>query len=160
MITPPRQIKILAALIFFTAIDASAQMQSLGSKDAFRTANLSPRETAEILKQVDASAYDYPDDWTRELRVRRVDLGGSPGLVLQRSKLLCGATGNCQTWVFRKANGKWLSLFSGDAPLAEGFRLGPGMTGGIKDLTIIANSGAEAERSVAYKFDGKFYRSK
>src|SRR5215470_17021493 len=102
MMRPPRQIKFLAALILFTAIDASAQMQRLDSKDAFRAANLSPCETAEILKQVEGSAYDYPDDWTRELRVRRVGLGGSPGLVLQGSKLLCGATGNCQTWVFRK----------------------------------------------------------
>jgi len=160
MIRPSGQIKILAALILFTAIQSSAQMQSLGSKDAFRTANLSRRETAEILKQVEASAYDYPEDWTSELRVRRVDLGGSPGLVLQGSKLLCGVTGNCQTWVFRKANDKWLSLFSADAPVAEGFRLGPGITGGIKDLTIVANSSAEAGRSVAFKFDGRFYRRK
>jgi hypothetical protein len=110
---------------------------------------------------VEQSAYDTPDDWKKELRVRRADLGNNPGMVVQGSKLLCGGTGNCQTWVFRKTDNKWVSLFPNDrVPIAERFRLGPGVTDGIKDFTIVANSGAEAGQTVTYKFDGKFYRTK
>jgi len=34
------------------------------------------------------------------------------------TNLLCGTTGNCQTWVFRSVNGRWASLFE-EGPLAE-----------------------------------------
>jgi len=151
----------ILAITLFASFAAAGQMQSLGPKDTFRAAKLSSKEVQEIVKLVEASAYDMADDWTTELRVRRVDLGSSPGLVLQGSNLLCGATANCQLWVFRKVGNRWLSLFSSDqAPIAEGFRLGPGATGGIKDLTIIANSSAEAGATTRYKFDGKFYRAR
>jgi hypothetical protein len=54
-----------------------------------------------------------------------------------------------------------MSLFSNDrVPIAEGFRLGPGITGGIKDFTIMANSSSDTGQRVTYKFDGKFYRAK
>jgi len=90
-----------------------------------------------------------------------VSLGSAPGLILQGSKLLCGATGNCQLWVFRKAGNRWLSLFTNDeTALAEGFPLGPGVTHGIKNFAIKANSSAEADKTVTFKFDGRFYRAK
>ena len=94
-----------------------------------------------------------------KLRVRHVDLGGSPGLVVRGTKLLCGATGNCQTWVFRNVNDKWMSLFD-DAPIAESFQLGPTVTRGIKDLKIVANLSADRARRITYKYDGKVYRAK
>jgi hypothetical protein len=86
----------ILAVVLFASLPAIAQMQSLGPKDTFATAKLSAAEVQDILKQVERSAYDEPNDWRNELRVRRVDLGSRPGLVLQGSKLLCGATGNCQ----------------------------------------------------------------
>jgi hypothetical protein len=90
-----------------------------------------------------------------------VDLGASPGVVLQGTNLLCGGTGNCQLFVFRKANDKWVSLFGGDrAPLAEYFQLGASVTRGIKDLTVVTNASADSSERVSYKFDGQFYRSK
>src|SRR3954465_2312608 len=140
--------------ILFVAVTAAAQLQSLGSRDTFRAAALSSAEVNEIMKQVEDSAYDIADDWQSELHVRHVDLGASPGLILQGTKLLCGATGNCQTWVFRKAHNNWILMFAqDDVPIAEGFRLGPRVSGGIKDCTTRANSSAEAERTVTYKFD-------
>jgi hypothetical protein len=132
-----------------------------GREDTFNSVGLSAKEAQEIVEEVERSAYDTPDDWKKELRVRRVDLGNSPGLVVQGSELLCGGTGNCQTWVFRKRDNKWMSLFPNDrVPIAEGFRLGPGITGGIKDFTIMANSSSDTGQRVTYKFDGKFYRAK
>jgi hypothetical protein len=84
-----------------------------------------------------------------------------PDLVLQGTNLLCGGTGNCQLFVFRKANDKWVSLFGGHrAPLAESFQLGPSVTRGIKDLTVVTNASADSSERVSYKFDGQFYRSK
>jgi hypothetical protein len=147
--------------LFLVAGTAATQLQSLGARDTFRAAALSSAEIKEIVKQVEDSAYDVADDWESELRVRHVDLGASAGLILQGTKLLCGATGNCQTWVFRKAHNNWILMFAkDDVPIAEGFWLGPGVSGGIKDFTVRANSSAEAERTVTYKFDGKLYRTK
>jgi hypothetical protein len=145
--------------VLFFASPALPQTQSLGPKDTFAAARLSAKEIHEIVEGVEPSAYDTPDSWNKELRVRRVDLGGSPGIVVQGSKLLCGGTGNCQTWVFRKANNKWVSLFRNEqAPIAESFQLGPAVTHNIKDFEIVTNSSAGAGERVTYKFDGMFYR--
>ena len=81
--------------ILFFASPALPQAQGLGPKDTFAAARLSAKEIHEIVEGVEPSAYDTPDSWNKELRVRRVDLGGSPGIVVQGSKLLCGGTGNC-----------------------------------------------------------------
>jgi hypothetical protein len=152
---------VLFTAVLFFAKPAFTQMQSLGAKDTFNSVGLSAKEVQEIIEEVERSAYDTPDDWKKELRVRRVDLGNSPGMIVQGSELLCGGAGNCQTWVFRKTNNKWISLFPNDGvPIAEGFRLGPGVTGSIKDFTIVANSSANAGQTVTYKFNGKFYRAK
>lgn len=151
-------------LLMFNAILVCAplaisQMQTLGPKDTVAAARLSAKEIQEIVAQVEQSAYDTPDSWESELRVQRVELGTSPGIIVQGSKLLCGGTGNCQTWVFRKAAGKWISLMAKDqVPIAEGFSLGPHVTAGIKDFSISANTSAESGKNITYKFDGKFYR--
>lgn len=138
---------------------AASQMESLGPNDTFGTAQLTKNEVEELLQQVKDSAFDNADDWRSELRVRRVNIGRSPGLIIQGTKLLCGATGNCQTWIFRKLDGRWISLFPADAvPVIEGFHIGSVLTNGIRDLTVSANSGAETEVRVTYQFDGKLYR--
>jgi hypothetical protein len=127
--------------------------------DSFAAAKLSPAESRQILEGVEQSAYDTPDSWQTELRLRRVDLGGSPGIVVQGSSLLCGGTGNCQTWVFRKADGRWMSMMPGDqAPLASGFAFSKNLTHGIRDFSTTANSSATDSKRTTFKFDGRFYR--
>lgn len=155
--------KILECMALSTLLCSSAfalpQMQSLTVKDTWAAAKLSAQEIQQITAAVEDSAFDTPDSWKKELLVRRVDLGASPGIVAQGAKLLCGATGNCQIFVLRKTNGKWTSLFGTEqAPLAEGFQLGPALTNGVKDLTVIANSTAESNARTIYKFDGTVYR--
>jgi hypothetical protein len=140
---------------------AWSQMQSVGPKDTFAASRLSAKEIHEIVEAVAQSAYDTADSWQKELRARRVDLGATQGLVVRGTNLLCGGTGNCQTWIFRKVNDKWVPLFKGDeAPIVESFRLGPHVTAGIKDFAAFANFSAGAGQKVTYKFDGKFYRAK
>lgn len=151
----------LFGAILLGASSTFAQARDLGPKDTFAAAGLTAKEVREITDGVEQSAYDTPDSWASELRVRRVDLGSFPGMVVRGTKLLCGGTGNCQTWVFRKAAGKWVSMFGGDqAPLADSFQFGPTSTGGVKDFTITGNSSAEDSHRVIYKFDGKLYRTK
>ena len=152
------KIPALWAILLF-APAALSQMQNLAPGETFAAAKLSAKEAREIIDGVQFSAFDTPDLWEKELRVRRVDLGGSPGLVIRGTKLLCGATGNCQIWVFRKVNDKWISLFGNeDAPIAEGFQLGPEITRGVKDFTISTNMSADSTKRTTYKFDGKVYR--
>jgi hypothetical protein len=149
----------LFAFTLFLGRPAVSQAQKLDPKETIDAVGLTSTEVQEITKQVEQSAYDTPDDWKKELRVRRVGLGNGPGLIVHGSNLLCGGTGNCQIWVFCKTGHRWVSLFPSDlVALAESFQLGPGVTGGIKDLTILANSGAETGATATYKFDGKFYR--
>jgi len=148
----------LSALLCGSAF-AVPQMQNLTAKDTWAAAKLSAQEIQQITEAVENSAFDTPDSWEQELRVRRVDLGASLGIIAQGTKLLCGGTGNCQVFVLQKANGKWTSLFGTEqAPLAESFQLGPALTNGIKDLTVIANCSAESSARAVYKFDGKVYR--
>jgi len=151
---------LILTVTFFTC-RALPQVQSLGAKDTMLAAKLSTKEMQEIVAGVEPSAYDTPDSWSEELRAKRINLGGSAGIVLQGTKLLCGGTGNCQIFVFRKVNDKWVSLFGNDrAPLTESFQLGPGVTHGIKDLTVVTNSSAQSSQRVTYKFDGRYYRAK
>lgn len=155
--------RVLSILITVSLCGSAAisQMQSLDAKDTFAAARLSAKEVQEIVAQVEQSAYDTPESWDSELRGERVDLGASPGLVVQGSNLLCGGTGNCQIWVFRKAGERWISLIGKDQVLiAESFRLGPNLTAGIKDLSISANTGEGSDKNTTYKFDGTFYRAK
>lgn len=152
--------KSLFAILLFSAT-AVAQVQTLGINETFSAAKLSTTEVQEIIAGVEISAYDTPASWENELRVRRVDLGSGPGLVVLGTNLLCGATGNCQIWVFRRVGGKWLSLFgTNEAPVAEGFQLGPDSTNGVKDLWLSANVSAARGKRTTYKFDGNVYRTK
>lgn len=149
---------MVSGAILFFACPAFAQMQSLGPKDTWAAAKLSAEEAEQVIAAVEQSAFDTPESWEKELLVRRVDLGNGPGIVARGTRLLCGATANCQIFVLRKVNGKWASLFGGtDAPVAEGFQFGPGLTHGIKDLTISANLSAEASKHTVYAFDGEVY---
>ena len=125
--------------------------------ETFANAKLSGKEIREIIAAVEQSADDTPVSWEKELRVRRVDLGGGAGLVVRGTRLLCGATGNCEMWVFRKAKDRWVSLFE-DPPIAEGFEFASAVTNGVRNLTVTANFSADTIKRTSYKFDGSMYR--
>ena len=145
----------LRCLFTVLVIGCAAHTQTV--TETFATAKLSATEIHDIIAAVEQTAYDTPDSWEKELRVGRVDLGGSPGLIVRGTDLLCGATGNCQMWVLRKINDKWVSLFE-EAPIADAFTFGPSVTNEIKDLTVTTNLSADNVERTAYKFDGTLYR--
>jgi hypothetical protein len=149
---------ILLALLSSKAV--AQGMESLKYEETFAAAHLPPAEAKQVTGQVELSAYDVPDSWDKELRARRIHLGDAEGLIVQGTRLLCGATGNCQIWVLRKSNGRWVSLFGKEqAPIASGFRFGPGSSHGIKDFRIITHLGGQRDSSARYRFDGKYYRA-
>lgn len=148
-------------LLFLLSMLASfATAKTLATADTFAAAKLMQKEVSQLIPALQELAYDIPDSWNTELRAKRIDLGSNPGLVLEGSNLLCGGTGNCQIFVFRRANDRWVSLFQGQAPICEAFTFEPGTTNGIKNLTVTTNQSAETAQRVTYQFDGQFYRSK
>jgi hypothetical protein len=155
------KIRLQLITVVALAIAASSQTGNLRTQGSFEAAGVSAGEQKQILEVVEQSAFDTPESWIKELHIKRVNLGETPGLLIQGTNLLCGGTGNCQVWIFRKANGKWLSMLEGDqAPLADSVQLGPMRTRGVKDLTLSSNSSADHSDLKTYKFDGRVYRTK
>jgi hypothetical protein len=155
-----RMNKNFLPLFLLSMLASFATAKTLSTSDTFATAKLMQREVSQLIPALEQLAYDIPDSWNTELRAKRIDLGSSPGLVLEGTNLLCGGTGNCQIFVFRRVNDRWIPLFQGQAPICEAFTFEPGITNGIKNLTVAANQSAETAQRVTYQFDGKFYRSK
>jgi hypothetical protein len=132
-------------------------LAALNDRETFSAAKLTRVEQERILADIEATSFDTPDSWLDELRVRRISLGEAYGLVIRATRLLCGATGNCETWVFRHAAGQWVNALDGEAPVASSIGF-VRQTDGTKDLVITANLSAEAERWTQYRFDGGVYR--
>ena len=133
-------------------------LKDLTASETFLSASLTPTEQKQILEQVEKTSFDVPDSWESELHVRRVSLGDADGLVIRGTQLLCGGTGNCQTWVFRRSQGNWFNLFGQEAPIISGFGFEGESSQGIRNFFASANSSAAEESRTLYKFDGKFYR--
>ena len=154
---------LLLALFAGTALAQDIKLPAmihLQESDTFRVARLTPSEQQQVFEEIAGISFDTPDSWESELRVRRVILGGvEEGLVLQGATLLCGGTGNCETFVLRRVNSKWIAMFDEQAPLASGFGFGPESSNGLKNFVIAANQSAESEKYTIYKFDGKLYRA-
>jgi hypothetical protein len=81
----------LFAFTLFLGRPAVSQAQKLDPKETIDAVGLTSTEVQEITKQVEQSAYDTPDDWKKELRVRRVGLGNGPGLIVM--VVICFAGG-------------------------------------------------------------------
>jgi hypothetical protein len=133
-------------------------LASLGDQETFRAAHLTRAEREQILEQVQRTSFDIPDDWQSELRVRRISLGGSKGLVIRGTSLLCGGTGNCQTWVFRLSHDAWFNLFDDEAPIVSGLGFEHATTLSIENLLVRMNRSAQEELWILFKFDGRHYR--
>jgi hypothetical protein len=96
-----RRPAVVSAVIVIAAISRAVEfpvLDHLKATETLQHAQLAASELTQILEQVASTSYDTPDSWPKELCIRRVSLGSVDGLVLQGTDLLCGATGNCQTW--------------------------------------------------------------
>jgi len=135
-----------------------AWLKDLSASETFLAADLTLAERKQIIDQVEKTSFDFPSAWESELRVRRVSLGDMEGLLIRGTQLLCGGTGNCETWVFRRHQRSWVNMFEQEAPSASGFGFDEDATHGIKNFLVSASSSAEKEGQLLFRFDGKFYR--
>ena len=126
-------------------------------KDNFAAAKLSADELQQILDQVEQTSFDRPDSWPAELRLRRVPIAGGEGLIVRGTAMLCGGTGNCQTWLFRRSDGAWTTMFDGEAPVIASVGFGRHVSHDVPDLIATAPLSAATSTYVAYVFDGKVY---
>jgi hypothetical protein len=147
------------SIAFVVALQPSIQwLPPLRNEEDFAAARLTAAERHSIVEQLEASSFDVPDDWAREVRVRRIDVDGVEDLLIRGTDLLCGATGNCQTWVFRhEANREWRNGFASQAPMATS--VGFDGAAAIKDIVLTANRSADAATWTRYRFDGRYYRA-
>jgi hypothetical protein len=132
-------------------------MDHLKRTEMLQQSELSISEVKQVLAQVEDTAYDIPESWEKELRVRRVSLASSDGLVLQGTSLLCGATGNCQTWIFRRIGTRWVCLFSSQAPVADGFGFEQQAGYGIRRLVLSSHMSADETDYSVFTYDGRAY---
>lgn len=135
-------------------------MHQLGDGDKFQAAMLPRQEVKQILAQIEKTSFDWPDSWDSELRTRRVSLGDQEGLIVQGTSLLCGGTGNCQTWIFRRLRGRWTALFESQAPVIAGFGFLQKRSNGIRDLVAVTNAGGDRHIYTVFIFDGSRYRER
>jgi len=150
----------LSAVLFAQSINVPADIDWLtrvGSQDTFASAGLTLADQQQILQQVENTSFDIPDSWLAELRVGRISLGTSAGLMVRGTQLLCGGTGNCQTWLFRRVNGRWLNMFAGQAPVVSRAGL-VRQKAGVRSLITTAHLSAERDQWTQYRFDGRVYR--
>jgi hypothetical protein len=113
----------------------------------------------QILEQVEQTSFDTPDSWRAELRLRRLPIAGGDGLIVRGTALLCGGTGNCETWLFRRASGAWVKMFDGEAPVVAGLGFGRHVNHEIPDLIATASLSASTSTYLVYVFDGTVYRA-
>ena len=120
-----------------------------------------PKEAIrQIMRDIEATAYDTPKSWDKELRAETMRLGNAHALIVKGSDMLCGATANCQVWVFRKSDRGWRLLIDRkEALIADGLSFGPKKTRGIQDMHVTTNSSVSSQSSYTCKFDGAVYRA-
>jgi hypothetical protein len=156
-----RAASLLVLALLASAKDVDALPLPLPrNADTIAAAHLSPGETEQILGEIEKTCFDVPEDWAKELRLRRVPFAGGEALVLRGTNLLCGGTGNCQTWLFRRANSRWANLIEGEAPVVAGFGVRRTVGRQLPDVVATAHVSAGASSDVVYVFDGTVYRAK
>jgi hypothetical protein len=95
--------KVLVCLFGGAALAQELDFKAIpvpSDKDDIAAAKLPPAEVRQILDHVEQTSFDVPDSWPTELRLPRMSIAGSDGLVVRGTALLCGGTGNCQTCCF------------------------------------------------------------
>lgn len=133
-------------------------VKALRAEETFAASKAGDAEQKQIITDVEKTSFDAPESWNKELVVRRVQLGSADGLIVRGTQLLCGGTGNCQTWVFRHSEGKWLNLFEQEAPVVSSFGFEQETAAGIKNFVVEANNSAGQSKWIEYQFDGEYYR--
>ena len=90
--------------------------------------------------------------------MRRITIAGADGLVVRGTALLCGGTGSCETWLFRRSKGGWANMFEGEAPVVASLGFGRHVSHDVPDLIATVPMSATMSTYLVYAFDGNLYR--
>lgn len=153
---------LLASLLSLAAMAAEIEFKPFpmpSNEDTFVDSGLKAAARKEIFDAVAVTAYDTPDSWDAELRVHRQRVGPWFVAVVRGTSLLCGATGNCQTWLFRLDGKHWVYVIAaGQAPIIDGLSLTRAGRGRPWRLVTRAHVSAEERRFAEYRFDGRVFQ--
>lgn len=127
--------------------------------DTFVQSGLRPAARKEILENVALTAYDRPESWEAELRVRHERVGPWHVAIVRGTSMLCGATGNCQTWLFRLDGSHWHNVIAaGQAPIVDAISLTRAGRSRPWRLATRTRISAEESRFAGYRFDGRLFQ--
>jgi hypothetical protein len=112
-----------------------------------------------IFKILNANPNDCPPETEPERAGAFLVRGGQTTLVAIRgqSSCYCGATGNCQLWIYRRLHGKYEELLQ--TGNVSGFGFLKSKTNGLPDLVIWSHDSAQRSPGALWKFDGTSYES-
>jgi hypothetical protein len=139
-----------------------AQMHGSHQAAGISEGDLDDPTVAEIIARiVGKGGEDMPaaKDMEEELIATHLDFGegAENGLVVQGSEKLCGATGNCQMWFFRKVAEKWLLIGIGgndDETSASMFAAVPPKHGGLFEVILGSHLSSSEAAFGLFWFDG------
>ena len=153
---------LLACLLPLATVGQEIEFKPLpmpSDTDTFVDSGLKSAARREIFDAVAVTAYDTPESWDAELRVRRERVGPWFIAVVRGTSLLCGATGNCQTWLFRLDGKHWVNVVAaGQAPIVDALSLTRAGRGRPWRLMTRAHVSAEERRFTDYRFDGRTFQ--
>jgi hypothetical protein len=177
----PRQFFLLLALAVVSAVLLTAQAAQQPQrfqlpKDMYGThegrpvadIGLDQNEISTLLSMALAAGLGKDDMRSpaalrKELLARRVDMGegADHGLVLQGNDRLCGGTGNCATWFFRKEGTDWKLLEPKNyAPQVSEFGFLSLKHNDLNDLVVAYQDSSGTETIELLEFNGSVYESK
>jgi hypothetical protein len=152
----------IAWLLPLTAMAAPIDFKPFplpSAADTFVDSGLRPAARKEIFENVALTAYDTPESWDAELRVRRERVGPWHVAVVSGTSRLCGSRGNCQTWVFRLDGKHWVNVIAaGQAPIVDGLSLTRAGRNRPWRLVTRTRISAEESRFADYRFDGRLFQ--
>jgi hypothetical protein len=144
----------LSAFACFNPVSAQTGKQTtVKEKAALTQLVLQDKEVKEGMTGDDSPSVG---DITEGITLKKIDLNkdGQPEYLTTLGPFLCGVTGNCLTWVYRKTGDEYQLLLrtSGRQLLLE-----KTSTGGFRDLRMEAGNSADKQDFSIYRFDGNKY---
>ena len=81
----------------------------------------------------------------------------TPELIVRGTRMMCGATGNCPVWIFRRSEGGFERLLY--ATTVQTIVAQSTVTRGYRDVLTSGHGSATESEYTLYQFDGRVYRA-
>lgn len=115
--------------------------------------------SSQLRPQMDDFEINSEDQLRRaalDTRIKMVDLNHAGILeVLAQSTVGCGATGNCEFWIFQKSRDGYRLLLAGEA---QTFTIQKSRTNGFSDIVLGMHGSATETGLTVYRYEGGVYQ--